>query len=74
MAQIRIQIIFEGHFIRIFEYLNIRAHHWLLYLPDRWTARPPVGGAPLCPEVCGGEEQGAGQDDHPTKLRHIKNF
>ena len=29
MAQIRIRIIFEGHFIRIFKYSNIRAHHWL---------------------------------------------
>ena len=28
MARIRIRIIFEGHFIRIFEYSNIRAHHW----------------------------------------------
>ena len=29
MARIRIQIIFEGHFIRIFEYSNICAHHWV---------------------------------------------
>ena len=27
MAQIRIRIIFEGHFIPIFKYSNIRAHH-----------------------------------------------
>ena len=27
MARIQIRIIFEGHFIRIFEYSNIRAHH-----------------------------------------------
>ena len=27
MARIRIRIIFEGHFIRIFEYSNFRAHH-----------------------------------------------
>ena len=26
MAQIR--IIFKGHFIQIFEYSNIRVHHW----------------------------------------------
>ena len=26
--RIRIRIIFEGHFIRIFEYSNICAHHW----------------------------------------------
>ena len=24
----QIQIIFQGHFIRIFEYSNIHAHHW----------------------------------------------
>ena len=29
MAQIQIRIIFEGHFIRIFEYSNICAHHWI---------------------------------------------
>ena len=28
MARIRIRIIFEGHFVRIFEYSNICAHHW----------------------------------------------
>ena len=27
MSRIRIRIIFEGHFIRIFEYSNIHAHH-----------------------------------------------
>ena len=27
MVQIRIQIIFKGHFIRILEYLNACAHH-----------------------------------------------
>ena len=43
MARIQIRIIFEGHFIRIFEYLNIRAHHcyfihiayWTLYTAHR---------------------------------------
>ena len=30
MAQIQIQIIFEGHLIQIFEYSNICAHHWLI--------------------------------------------
>ena len=28
MARIRIRIIFERHFFRIFEYSNICAHHW----------------------------------------------
>ena len=28
MARIQIQIIFEGHFIRVFKYSNICAHHW----------------------------------------------
>ena len=43
MARIRIRIIFEDHFIRIFEYLNIRAHHWVtstISCPDsykHWT-------------------------------------
>ena len=29
MARIRIRIIFEGHFVWIFKYLNIHAHHCL---------------------------------------------
>ena len=33
MVQIRIQIIFEGHFIRTFEYLNICAHHCTIVTP-----------------------------------------
>ena len=34
MARIRIRIIFESHFIQIFKYTNIHAHHWVDQL---WT-------------------------------------
>ena len=29
MAQLQIQIIFEGIFIRILQFSNIHAHHWM---------------------------------------------
>ena len=38
MARIRIQIIFKGHFIWIFEYSNIWAHHCLT--PVTWHLSP----------------------------------
>ena len=35
MARIRIRIIFEGHFIQIFEYSNICAHHCVCEMPKQ---------------------------------------
>ena len=42
MARIQIRIIFEGHFIQIFKYSNIRAHHWY-YLALVYKSRAGQG-------------------------------
>ena len=57
MAQIRIQIIFEDHFIWIFEYSNIRAHHWRFHKKNQdsqeqdWVSQSCVCTLPPDPWV-----------------------
>ena len=42
-----------------------------IYISNRRTARPPVGGAVVRPQVGGGQDEGAGQDDRLTELRYL---